>query len=91
MSDDAAAGPIEGLQNRRELDLRGDVCPITFVKSKLALEEMAVGQILRILIDYPGSVINVPKSLSNEGHRILGIQPLSERLWEILVEKAHEP
>jgi TusA-related sulfurtransferase len=71
----------------RELDLRGDVCPITFVKSKLALEEIEAGQVLRVVIDYPGSVTNVPRSVANEGHKILGVHTLSERLWEILIEK----
>jgi len=73
----------------RELDLRGDICPITFVKSKLALEEMSTGQVLRVLVDYAGSVTNVPRSLTHEGHRVLKVQPIAERLWEILVEKVH--
>lgn len=71
----------------RHLDLRGDVCPMTFVKSKLALEELAQGQVLRVLIDYPGSVSNVPRSVTNEGHKVLGVRALAERLWEILIEK----
>jgi tRNA 2-thiouridine synthesizing protein A len=77
----------EPIKVDREIDLRGDVCPITFVKSKLAIEEIEVGQVLRVLIDYPGSVTNVPRSVANEGHKILGVHTLAERLWEILIEK----
>ena len=36
----------------RELDIRGEVCPYTFVKTRLALEEMQPGQVLRVLVDY---------------------------------------
>lgn len=78
---------VSGVKADRELDLRGDVCPITFVKSKLVIEEIEPGQVLRIVIDYPGSVDNVPRSLTNEGHKILGVYTLGGRLWEIFVEK----
>ncbi len=71
-----------------ELDLRGDICPITFVKSKLALEEMESGALLRVIVDYLPSVKNVPASMENEGHQVLGIREIQEGLWEILVKKA---
>ncbi|MFH1485443.1 MAG: sulfurtransferase TusA family protein, partial [Chloroflexota bacterium] len=35
-----------------EVNPRGEVCPYTFVKSKLALEELESGQILRIVVDH---------------------------------------
>ena len=60
---DTAQAPVAD----RELDIRGDVCPITFVKSKLAIEKLAKGQILKVLIDYPPSAKNVPRSLEHEG------------------------
>jgi tRNA 2-thiouridine synthesizing protein A len=71
-----------------ELDLRGDVCPITFVKSKLALEELESGALLRVIVDYRPSVKNVPASMENEGHRVLSVSEVQEGLWEILVKKA---
>ncbi|RUM58608.1 MAG: hypothetical protein DSY59_05540, partial [Persephonella sp.] len=46
----------------RELDLRGEVCPFTFVKSKLIIEQMNVGEVLKVILDYYPSVENVPKS-----------------------------
>ena len=69
------------------LDLRGEVCPYTFVKSKLALEEMESGQVLRVIVDNPGSAQNVPRSLSSEGHQILGVDKLNETDWAITVKK----
>lgn len=70
------------------LDLKGEVCPYTFVKSKLALEEMESGQVLRVIVDNPGSAENVPRSLSSEGHRILDVRKLNETDWAITVKKA---
>lgn len=70
------------------LDLKGEVCPYTFVKSKLALEEMESGWVLRVIVDNPGSAANVPRSLSSEGHRILDVRKLNDTDWAITVMKA---
>jgi len=70
------------------LDLKGEVCPYTFVKSKLALEEMESGQVLRVIVDNRGSAENVPRSLSSEGHQILNIAMLNDTDWAITVRKA---
>ena len=69
------------------LDLKGEVCPYTFVKSKLALEEMESGQVLRVIVDNPGSAANVPRSLSSEGHQILDVEKLNDTDWVITVKK----
>ncbi len=70
-----------------ELDLRGEVCPYTFVKSKLALEDMASGQVLRVIVDYPPAVENVPRSLSMQGDQVLRVQMINDADWEIIVRK----
>jgi TusA-related sulfurtransferase len=70
------------------LDLKGEVCPYTFVKSKLALEEMESGQVLRVIVDNRGSAENVPRSLSSEGHQILNVAMLNDTDWAITVRKA---
>jgi len=72
----------------RELDIRGEVCPFTFVKSKLVLEQMELGQVLRVVLDYPPSVENVPKSMREEGQEVLAINKLDNNIWEILIRKA---
>ena len=71
----------------REIDLKGEVCPYTFVKSLLALEEMEVGEVLRVTVDYPPSAENVPRSLKNEGHEILSVTRIDNTDWEITVRK----
>ncbi|NPA53377.1 MAG: sulfurtransferase TusA family protein [Aquificae bacterium] len=71
----------------RELDLKGEVCPFTFVKSKLILEQMEPGQILRVILDYKPSVENVPKSMREEGQEVLEVKQIGENLWEVIVRK----
>jgi TusA-related sulfurtransferase len=70
----------------KELNLKGKVCPYTFIESMLALEEMKVGEVLRVIVDYPPAVCDVPKSLKNEGYEILEVSPMNETDWAILVK-----
>jgi len=70
-----------------ELDLKGEVCPYTFVKSKLALEEMEVGQVLRVMVDHLPAVENVPRSLANEDQEILEVKRINDNDWMITVRK----
>jgi TusA-related sulfurtransferase len=70
-----------------ELDLRGEVCPYTFVKTKLALENLRPGQILRVLVDNDDSGENVPRSVRMEGHQILEASKVNPTDWAILVQR----
>ncbi|MEJ7619372.1 MAG: sulfurtransferase TusA family protein [Aquificaceae bacterium] len=78
----------KAIKHDRELDIRGDICPFTFVKSKLALEQMEVGQVLRVIVDYKPSAESVPKSMREEGQEVLGVNQIAENTWEILIKKA---
>lgn len=69
----------------KELNLKGKICPYTFLESMLALEEMETNQILRVIVDYPPAVCDVPRSLKNEGYEILEVVCLNETDWAILV------
>ena len=86
-SPDVYSGHIILTMADRELDIRGEVCPFTFVKSKLVLEQMELGQVLRVILDYPPSVENVPKSMREEGQEVLAINQLDNNTWEILIRK----
>jgi TusA-related sulfurtransferase len=69
----------------RELNLKGEICPYTFVESMLALEEMENGQVLRVIVDYEPSACDVPKSLAREGYDILDVSKINETDWAICV------
>ena len=72
----------------KELNLQGEVCPYTFVKSKLALEIMQPGQVLRVIVDNDESASNVPRSMQSEGHNVLGVTKLNHKEWQIVVQKS---
>lgn len=62
----------QGIPSDIELDLRGVICPYNFVKTKLKLETMGHGQVLSVLLDDGDPIKNVPRSVENEGHTVLG-------------------
>lgn len=70
-----------------ELDVRGDLCPYTFLKAKLALEPLASGQVLRVVVGNETSARDVPRSLADAGHAVLAVAPLGASLWAITVRK----
>ena len=57
------------------IDITGEVCPMTFVRTKLRLERMRPGEILSVRLRGEEPLRNVPKAAREEGHSILGIVP----------------
>ncbi len=74
----------------KHIDIRGLVCPYTFVKSKLAIEGMDKGQVLEILLDSEEASQNIPKSMADHGHAVLRTEKINETDWIITVRKDQE-
>ena len=72
----------------RKIDIRGDVCPYTFVKAKLAIEGLKKGQVLEVLLDHEPAVRSVPKSMQADGHKVLSIKKVGKSEWKILIRKS---
>jgi Predicted redox protein, regulator of disulfide bond formation len=71
---------------KKKINLHGVVCPLNFVKTKLALEELQTGEMLEIILDEGEAMLNVPRSLKEEGHVIKKVEPMGET-FRVLVEK----
>ncbi|MFW6364362.1 MAG: sulfurtransferase TusA family protein [Spirochaeta sp.] len=72
----------------RILDIQGDVCPYTFVKSKAAVEQLDSGQIIEIHLGNSESASNVPRSLDLEGHEVLGVEKPEAGHWVVQIKRA---
>ena len=57
------------------IDITGEVCPMTFVRTKLKLERMLSGEVLVVRLRGEEPLRNVPRAARDEGHSILGIVP----------------
>lgn len=80
----------DGLKIDRRLDIRGEVCPMTFVRAKLAIEKMALGDVLEIIVDHRPASVNVPRSMEHEGQTVLVVEQTDPAQWRICVRKARE-
>ena len=57
------------------LDITGDVCPLTFVKTRLRLERLSSGRTLLVRLGAGEPLANVPRSVAELGHEIISLEP----------------
>ena len=69
------------------IDITDVNCPITFVKAKIALEELDDGDILSIRLNDGEPVQNVPKSIKEEGHEVLNLSENGDGTFTLIVKK----
>ena len=69
------------------VDITDVVCPVTFVKAKVAVEELGDGQILGIRMNDGEPVQNVPRSIKEEGHQILKLTDNEDGTYTLIVKK----
>jgi len=68
-------------------DITDAVCPMTFVKAKIELDELNEGQILSIRMNDGEPVQNVPRSLKDEGHQILKLVSNDDGTYNLHIKK----
>ena len=69
------------------VDITDVVCPVTFVKAKIALEELDDGDILSIRLNGGEPVQNVPRSIKEEGHKVLSLTENDDGTYQLIVQK----
>ncbi|MDR1625730.1 MAG: sulfurtransferase TusA family protein [Spirochaetia bacterium] len=69
------------------VDITGVVCPVTFVKTKVALEELEDGQVLEVRLNGGEPIQNVPRSLKDEGHRVVSVTQSEDGTYLLAVVK----
>jgi TusA-related sulfurtransferase len=72
------------------VDITDVVCPVTFVKAKVALEELDDGQILKVHMNDGEPVQNVPRSIKDEGHQILKLIDNEDGTFDLVVRKVED-
>lgn len=55
--------------NRRELDLRGEICPGPTADALQALKQLSPGDHLTVILDYLPARQTLPRLLEERGHR----------------------
>ena len=71
----------------KEIDLLDEICPMTFVKTKLDIERINQGERIKVIFNSQEAKTNVPKSLSEVNHKIIAIKNIDKEKFYIIIEK----
>ena len=71
----------------QELDITGEVCPMTFVRTRLALDRMAPGQILSVRLRGDEPLRNVPRTAREQGHEVISLDTGSDGVSRLLLRR----
>jgi TusA-related sulfurtransferase len=72
----------------RELDITGEICPMTFVRTRLALDRMAPGEVLLVRLRGEEPLRNVPRTATEQGHQVLSVETGPDGITQLLLRKA---
>ena len=75
------------MSRAKTIDLTGELCPMNWVRTKLALEAMAPGDTLEVWLDAGEAATSVPRSAAAEGHTIRSATPDDEGRVRVVIQK----
>ena len=70
-----------------DLDITRELCPMTFVRTRIALDRLHSGQDLRVTLRGDEPRRNVPRSAAGQGHTILSIEDAPDGTCIIVIRK----
>jgi TusA-related sulfurtransferase len=83
--------PISNMTNKQaadqELDITAEVCPMTFVRTRLALDRMTPGQTLLVRLRGEEPLRNVPRTAREQGHEVLSQETGADGVTTLLLRR----
>jgi len=70
-----------------KIDITLEHCPMTFVKTKIALSKLKVGDVLEVLLTEGEPLDNVPKSANEQGYKVLEIAHVNGQIHRVMIQK----
>ncbi|MDP4210521.1 MAG: sulfurtransferase TusA family protein [Bacteroidota bacterium] len=70
-----------------QIDITKEHCPMTFVKTKIALAKLDKGDRLEVLVTEGEPLENIPKSATEQGFNVLEVSHVAGNVHKILIEK----
>ncbi len=71
----------------RELDITSEICPMTFVKTRLALDRLAPGETLLVKLRGEEPRQNVPRTAIEQGHELLNVKTDADGISHLLIRR----
>ena len=69
------------------VDITDVICPITFVKAKIVMEDLKSGEILEVKLNDGEPIQNVPRSFKDEGHKVIQVEKHEDGTFSVFIEK----
>jgi tRNA 2-thiouridine synthesizing protein A len=69
------------------IDITREICPMTFVRTRLALDRLASGQTLLVLLKGDEPVANVPRTAAEQGHTVLAMEAGADGITRLLLRR----
>jgi tRNA 2-thiouridine synthesizing protein A len=71
----------------REIDITNDICPMTYVRTRLALDRLVPGQILLVRLKGQEPLKNVPRTATEQGHEVLSLETDTDGISHLLIRR----
>ena len=80
-------GPVGPQEKTHKIDLCGVKCPLNFVKAKLEIEKIKIGEVLEVILDDGEPLRNVPASFAEQGQEVLDVIKIGEKFCVKVLRK----
>jgi tRNA 2-thiouridine synthesizing protein A len=71
----------------KAIDITAETCPMTFVRTRLALDTLESGQILLVRLKGADPLANVPRAAADQGHDPLDLFEQDDGTWLLVIRK----
>lgn len=71
----------------KAIDITAETCPMTYVRTRLALDVLQPGQVLLVKLKGEDPVKNVPRAAADQGHDLLDLIALEDGVFLLVIQK----
>ncbi len=69
------------------VDITAELCPMTFVRTRLALDRLKPGQTLLVVLRGEEPLRNVPRTALEQGHAVLSLRSAPDGVSRLLLRR----
>ena len=70
-----------------EIDISRELCPMTYVRTRLALDRMQPGDVLRVTLRGAEPRRNVPRTAVEQGHTVLSVEDAADGSTVVMIRR----